>query len=42
MQNRNRFPYQHMYSVVSVYKQQGHMFDGNCTVLREPDNREMN
>lgn len=38
MQDKNRFPFQHMYFVVSVYKQQGHMFDGICTVLQNPDN----
>lgn len=39
MQNMNKFPQQHMYSVVSVYHwNQGPMFDGNHTVLRNPYN----
>lgn len=39
MQNMNRFPYQHMFFVGSVFEvHQGLMFDGIYTVLRNPDN----
>ena len=39
MQNSNRFSHHYMYSVAPVnYYQQGLMFDGIYTVLRNPDN----
>ena len=38
MQNRNKFPKQNRYSVVPVYHwNQGLLFDGNHTVLRNPN-----
>lgn len=43
MQNMNKFPQQHMYSVGSVhYWNQDSMFDGNYTVLRNPYNTIQN
>ena len=39
MNNMNKFPQQNMYSVVPVYLwNQGSMFDGNYTVLRNSNN----
>lgn len=39
MQNMNRFPQQYIYSVVSVnHWNQGSVFDGNYTVLQNPNN----
>lgn len=38
MKNINRFPYHHMFFVVPVFEvEQGYMFDGIDTILRNPD-----